>query len=104
MTLQSAQLVSVPILDNRFAATNASIDARVTALEANMIASFGEVNVRFAELRGEIQRLEGQMNLQEERAKRRELRYILCTAVILVGNSHLGEVVSFIADLIHRLP
>jgi colicin import membrane protein len=152
MTIQNAQLVTVPILEARFAAAEANINARFAAADANfsarfagmeasasarfaemaasvsarfaemaasvsarfaemqasvsarfaasdksISARFGEVDLRFAELRGAIQ-------LLDERMKRRELRYILCTTAIVVGNSHLGEFISFVAGVLRRLP
>jgi hypothetical protein len=119
MTLQNAQLVTVPILDARLAATEANLNARLAATEANLNARFAaaEANInarfaaaeattnsRFASVEIRLAEFGGEVKLLEERMKRRELRYILCTAAIVFGNSHLGEVVSFIANLFRTLP
>ena len=59
MGIERAQLVTVPVMDARFAAVDArfaAVDARFTQLEAKMDSGFASINVRFAEMGLKMQR------------------------------------------------
>jgi hypothetical protein len=57
MGIERAQLVTVPVMDARFAAVDArfaAVDARFTQLEAKMDSGFASVNVRIDSLAASI--------------------------------------------------
>ena len=97
VTLQNAEPVTVPILDARLQGVRAEMNAGFQGLRAEVNERFQETNTRFAEVHGRI-------DLLEERMKRQELRLMLFTAAIVFANSHLGEVVTFIANVLRTLP
>lgn len=51
-----------------------------------------------------VAQLDGQIKLLEERMKRLELRLMIWIAAVVFGNSHLGEVISFIASFLRTPP
>jgi hypothetical protein len=65
MALQNAQLVTVSVLDARFAASEARMDARFAAYEARVDARFAAyeatVDARFAAVEGRFSALEARM-------------------------------------------
>jgi len=66
MALQNAQLVTVAVLDARFAAFEAKIDARFAAFEANIDARFAaseaKIDARFAAVDSRFSALEAKMD------------------------------------------
>jgi hypothetical protein len=75
MAIADSQLVTVPILDARFAASEAKVDARFAAYDAKMDARFAQTDARIAAL--------------EARLDRFRLQIIIA---ILIGHVALGPV------------
>ena len=75
MAIADQQLVTVPVLDARFAASKADMDARFAASKSEMDARFAQFDVRIAAL--------------EARLDRFRLQIIIA---ILIGHVALGPV------------
>ena len=86
MAIADQQLVTVPILDARLAATEAKVDARFVALEGKMDARFAaseaKMDARFAQSDARIAALEARLD-------RFRLQIIIA---ILIGHVALGPV------------
>jgi hypothetical protein len=85
MAIADQQPVTVPILDARFAASDAKMDARFVASDAKMDARFAQSDTRIAAL--------------EARLDRFRLQIIIA---ILIGHVALGPVGMAIVEVIRR--
>ena len=82
MGIERAQLVTVPVMDARFAAA----DARTTQLEAKMDSGFASVNARIDSLAASINVRFAEMDLKMQRWA---MRLIIA---MLIGQTALGPV------------
>lgn len=84
MALKEAQLVTVPILDARFAESAAKVDSRFAAFEAKMDARFAEsaakMDARFAEMLVKI-----------EQPKAELVRWLF---LVVIGNAAISAVLN----------
>jgi len=105
MALHNAQLVTVAILDARFAASEARVDARFAAFEAKVDARFvaseakvdarfvafeakidtrfATVDSQFARVDGRFNELESKMNAALEKTKAELVRWVF---LVMLGN------------------
>jgi hypothetical protein len=76
MALDNAQLVTVAILDARFAAFESRVDARFTAMKSEMDARFAAVDSRFTAS-------EAKMDAALEKTKAELVRWVF---LVMLGN------------------
>ena len=89
MGIERAQLVTVPVMDARFAAVDArfaAVDARFTQLEAKMDGGFASINARIDSLAASINVRFAETDLKMQRWT---LRLIIA---MLIGQTALGPV------------
>jgi hypothetical protein len=86
MAISNQQLVTVPILDARFEAHEAKVDARFAAVDAKMDAGFAKVDARFAAFES---KMDARFAALEARFDRFRLQIIIA---ILIGHVALGPV------------
>jgi hypothetical protein len=91
MSIHNAQLVTVPILDSRFAASEAKMDARFAASEAKADIRFAafeaKVDARFAKVDSCFAALEGRFDAKLEKAKAELVRWVF---LVMLGNVALS--------------
>jgi hypothetical protein len=114
VAIHNSQLVTVPILEARFAAFGvemnnrfAEVDARFAALVAEMNKRFAEVDVRFVALVAEMNRRFAEADMRfvtleariDQKFERFRLQIILA---ILAGYAAMGPVGAAVLDAIRR--
>ena len=91
MALHNAQLVTVAILDARFATFEAKIDARFAAseveIDARFAASEAKLEVRFAAVDNRFTTLEAKMDAALEKTKAELVRWVF---LVMLGNVALS--------------
>ena len=105
MALQNAQLVTVAVLDARFAAFEAKIDARFAAAEAKTDARFAAVDARFVALETKIDARfaasEAKMNAALQKTKAEELvRWVF---LVMLGNVALSVAANAVVNALQHL-
>jgi hypothetical protein len=97
MALQNAQLVTVAVLDARFAAAEAKTDARFTALEAKIDGRFtaaeAKTDARFAAS-------EAKMNAALEKTKAELVRWVF---LVMLGNVALSVAANAVVNAFQHL-
>jgi len=93
MALQNAQLVTVAVLDARFAAFEAKIDARFAAAEAKTDARFAAIDARFVAL-------EAKMNAALEKTKAELVRWVF---LVMLGNVALSLAANALVNAFQHL-
>jgi hypothetical protein len=93
MALQNAQLVTVAVLDARFAAFEAKIDARFAAAEAKTDARFAAIDARFVAL-------EAKMNAALEKTKAELVRWVF---LVMLGNVALSVTANAVVNAFQHL-
>ena len=87
MALDNAQLVTVAILDARFAAFESKMDARFVAFESKVDARFvamkSEIDARFAAVDSRFTTLEAKMDAALEKTKAELVRWVF---LVMLGN------------------
>jgi hypothetical protein len=96
MAIADQQLVTVPILDARFAAQEGKVNARFAAMDAKMDAGFAAVDARFADFGAKV---DARFAALEARLDRFRLQIIIA---ILIGHVALGPVGMAIVEAIRR--
>jgi hypothetical protein len=96
MAIADQQLVTVPILDARFEAQKARVDACFAAHEAKVDARFAEVDKRFVAMDA---KMDARFAAVEARLDRFRLQIIIA---ILMGHVALGPVGMAIVEAIRR--
>ena len=96
MAINNAQLVTIPILDARFAASEAKMDARFVAVDAR----FGAVDVRFASVDAQFITLEAKILAALEKTKAELVRWVF---VVMLGNVALSMAASAIMNAIQHV-
>ena len=89
MGIERAQLVTVPVMDARFAAVDArfaAVDARFTQLEAKMDSGFASISARIDSLAASINVRFDETDLKKQRWT---MRMIIA---MLIGQTALGPV------------
>lgn len=69
MAISNAQLVTVPVLDNRFGAFEAKVDARFAAVDARFVALETRMDARFALVDARFATLEMKMDMRFREAE-----------------------------------
>ena len=104
MALQNAQLVTVAVLDARFAAFEAKIDARFAAFEAKIDARFAaaeaKTDVRFAAIDARFVALEAKMNAALEKTKAELVRWVF---LVMLGNVALSVAANAVVNAFQHL-
>ena len=105
MALQNAQLVTVAVLDARFAAAEAKTDARFVALEAKTDARFAAVDARFVALEAKMDARfvasEARMDAALQKAKAAELaRWVY---LVMLGNVALSVAANAVLNALQHL-
>ena len=115
MALQNAQLVTVAVLDARFAAFEAKIDARFAAFEAKVEARFAaseakmdarfaaaeaKTDVRFAAIDARFVALEAKMNAALEKTKAELVRWVF---LVMLGNVALSVAANAVVNAFQHL-
>lgn len=95
MAISNAQLVTVPVMDTRFAAVDArfaAVDARFAALEAKMDLRFAEVDARF-------ETFEAKMEAKIEKCKAELVRWVF---LVMLGNVALSAGTTAVLNYLQR--
>ena len=104
MALQNAQLVTVAVLDARFATWEAKIDARFAAAESKTDARFAAVDARFVALEAKIDaRLaasEAKMSAALEKTKAELVRWVF---LVMLGNVALSVAANAVVNAFQHL-
>ena len=94
MALQNAQLVTVAVLDARFAAWEAKIDARFAAVDARFVALETKIDARFAAS-------EAKMDAALQKTKAEELvRWVF---LVMLGNVALSVAANAVVNALQHL-
>jgi type IV secretory pathway VirB2 component (pilin) len=94
MALQNAQLVTVAVLDARFAAFEAKIDARFAAVDARFVALEAKMDARFTTS-------EAKMSAALEKTKAEELVRWVC--LVMLGNVALTVAANAVVNAFQHL-
>jgi hypothetical protein len=97
MALQNAQLVTVAVLDARFAAFEAKIDARFAAFEAKIDARFAAAE---AKTDARFVALEAKMNAALEKTKAELVRWVF---LVMLGNVALSVAANAVVNAFQHL-
>ena len=104
MALQNAQLVTVAVLDARFAAFEAKIDARFAASEANIDARFAAVDSRFSALEAKMDARfvasEAKWEAALEKTKAELVRWVF---LVMLGNVALSVAANALLNAFQHL-
>jgi hypothetical protein len=104
MALQNAQLVTVAILDARFAAFEAKIDARFAAAEAKMDARFVTIDARFGTLEAKFDARfaasEAKMDAALQKTKAELVRWVF---LVMLGNVALSVAANAVVNALQHL-
>ena len=115
MALQNAQLVTVAVLDARFAAFEAKIEARFAAFEAKIDARFAaseakidarfaaagaKTDARFAAIDARFVALEAKMNAALEKTKAELVRWVF---LVMLGNVALSVAANAVVNALQHL-
>src|SRR5580698_631171 len=115
MALQNAQLVTVAVLDARFAASDAKTDARFAAFEARIDARFAaaeaktdarfvaleaKLDVRFAAVDARFVALEARMNAALQKTKAELVRWVF---LVMLGNVALSVAANAVLNALQHL-
>ena len=115
MALQNAQLVTVAVLDARFAAFEAKIDARFAAFEAKIEARFAaseakidarfaaagaKTDARLAAIDARFVALEAKMNAALEKTKAELVRWVF---LVMLGNVALSVTANAVVNAFQHL-
>ena len=94
MALQNAQLVTVAVLDARFAAAESKTDARFAAVDARFVALETKIDARFAAS-------EAKMNAALQKTKAEELvRWVF---LVMLGNVALSVAANAVVNALQHL-
>jgi C4-dicarboxylate-specific signal transduction histidine kinase len=116
MALQNAQLVTVAVLDARFAASEAKMDARFSAFEAKVDARFSafeaKVDARFAAVDSRFGALEAKMDARflaseakmEAALQKTKAELVRWVFLALLGNVALSVAANSLLNTLHQLP
>ena len=104
MALQNAQLVTVAVLDARFATWEAKIDARFAAAESKTDARFAAVDARFVALEAKIDvrfaASEAKMSAALEKTKAELVRWVF---LVMLGNVALSVAANAVVNAFQHL-
>ena len=104
MALQNAQLVTVAILDARFAAFEAKVDVRFAASEAKIDARFAaagaKTDARLAAIDARFVALEAKMNAALEKTKAELVRWVF---LVMLGNVALSVAANAVVNAFQHL-
>ena len=104
MALQNAQLVTVAVLDARFAAFEAKIDARFAASEAKIDARFAAVDSRFSALEAKMDARfvasEAKWEAALEKTKAELVRWVF---LVMLGNVALSVAANALLNAFQHL-
>ena len=104
MALQNAQLVTVAVLDARFAASEAKMDARFSAFEAKVDARFAAVDSRFGALEAKMDARflasEAKMEAALQKTKAELVRWVF---LALLGNVALSVAANSLLNTLQHL-
>ena len=104
MALQNAQLVTVAILDARFAAFEAKVEARFAASEAKIDARFAaagaKTDARLAAIDARFVALEAKMNAALEKTKAELVRWVF---LVMLGNVALSVAANAVVNAFQHL-
>ena len=115
MALQNAQLVTVAVLDARFAAFEAKIEARFAAFEAKIEARFAaseakidarfaaagaKTDARLAAIDARFVALEAKMNAALEKTKAELVRWVF---LVMLGNVALSVAANAVVNALQHL-
>ena len=104
MALQNAQLVTVAVLDARFAAFEAKVEARFAASEAKIDARFAaagaKTDARLAAIDARFVALEAKMNAALEKTKAELVRWVF---LVMLGNVALSVAANAVVNAFQHL-
>lgn len=104
MALQNAQLVTVAVLDARFAASEAKMDARFAAFEARIDIRFAaaesKTDARFAAVDARFVALEAKMSAALEKTKAELVRWVF---LVMLGNVALSMAANAVMNALQHL-
>ena len=115
IAIQQAQLVTVPVLDVRFAQLEAKLEVRFIANDKSVAAQFAtmksEVDSRFLTLEGRVISLEGKMEilfkLQEERLDKKlealKAEMVRWVFLVMLGNMAISAAVNALMNSFQHL-
>jgi hypothetical protein len=93
MALHNAQLVTVAVLDARFAAAESKTDARFAAVDARFVALEGKIDARFAAS-------EAKMDAALEKTKAELVRWVF---LVMLGNVALSVAANAVVNALQHL-
>lgn len=104
VAIANAQLVTIPVLDARFAVSEARVDARFAAFEARIDARFvaleSKMDVGFAKVDARFEAGDARTDAKLQKIKTDLIFWIIA---VVVGNSYLPKIASGIAEAIRAL-
>jgi hypothetical protein len=111
VAIQHAQLVTVPLLDVRFAEFQSRIDARFAAFQSYIDERFAKVDARFLALEARVGALEAKMEagfaLQEERLEKKlealKSEIVRWVFLAVLGNTALAAGVNALMNSFQHL-
>ena len=93
MALQNAQLVTVAVLDARFAAAESKTDARFAAVDARFVALETKIDARFATS-------EAKMDAALQKTKAELVRWVF---LVMLGNVALSVAANAVVNALQHL-
>jgi hypothetical protein len=103
MALANAQLVTIPILDARFAAWEAKMDARFAKVDTRFDASEAKMDARFAaseaKVDARITALEAKLDAKLEKVKADLVRWVF---LVMLGNVAVSVGATALLNAIQR--
>lgn len=110
MAISNAQLVTVPVLDNRFATFQANVDSRFAAFEAKVDVRFAAVDARFVALEAKMdarfETFEARMNAGfaevDAKIEKRTADLVRWVLLVMLSNVALSTAATAVLNFLQR--
>lgn len=106
MAISNAQLVTVPVLDNRFTAFEAKMDARFAAIDNRFVALEAKMDARFAAVDNRFETFEARMHARfadvDAKIEKRTADLVRWVLLVMLSNVALSTGATAILNFMQR--
>jgi hypothetical protein len=97
--MANSQLVTVPVMDARFAAVEAKMDRRFSEVDSRFAALDAKIDVRFAAVDARFETLEARMDAKIEKCRADLVRWVF---LVMLGNVALSAGATAVLNFLQR--